>query len=98
MRKLFSIVLISMFVVAFAAPVFAGISTDKLSEGFKKAVTSPTNVYESVQEEYEAAEFKPFGALGGLVKGICLMGVDFVTGTFDVLTFPVDVSDLISGQ
>jgi len=97
MRRLFSIVLIVMFVVAFAAPVFAEFSTDKLTEGFKKAVTSPSHVYESVQEEYEATDFKPFGVLGGFVKGTCLMGVDMITGMFDVLTFPVDVSDLISG-
>jgi len=97
MRRLFSIVLIVMFVAAFAAPVFAGISTDKLSDGFKRAVTSPANIYESLQEEYEAAEFKPFGVFGGFVKGTCLMLTDMATGLFDVLTFPVDVSDLISG-
>lgn len=96
MRRIFSILLIVMFVAAFAAPVFASDAVDKLSEGFKKAVTSPMNIPDSIQEEYEATDFKPFGAAGGFIKGVCLMGVDLITGMFDVLTFPVDVSDLIS--
>jgi hypothetical protein len=92
MKKLLSVLMVTAFVCSIAStPVLAGDAGDKLSEGFKQAITSPKNIPDSLQEEYEVAEFKPFGLIGGVVKGVTMTIVDFGLGLVKVVTFPVDL-------
>lgn len=89
MKKIISIFVIALFVCAVAAPVFADAGT-KFTDGIKRAVTSPTNIVDDIQAEYEAAEFKPFGVFGGMIKGIGNTAVDIVGGLFSAATFFID--------
>ena len=48
------------------------------------------NIVDDVKEEYEAADFKPFGVFGGMIKGVGNTVVDAVGGLFNALTFFID--------
>jgi len=87
--KIISVFAIVMLVSAMAVPVYADMAT-KFQDGVKQFVTSPMNIVDDVKEEYEAAEFKPFGVFGGLFKGIFDTGVDAVGGLINTFTFFID--------
>ena len=89
MKKIISIFAITMLICAVAAPVFADAGT-KFTDGIKQFATSPMNIVDDVKEEYEAADFKPFGVFGGMIKGIGNTVVDAVGGLFNALTFFID--------
>lgn len=90
MKKMAAVVLVAAWLAAGTSPVWAEAGMEKLKEGAKTFVMSPKNVVDSVKEEYEAADFKPFGVFGGLFKGLALTVKDAATGLVDVLTFPVE--------
>jgi len=93
MKKAISLGLIVMLTMSFAAPVFAD-AGERLQDGFKQAVLSPKQIPDIIQEEYEAAEFKPFGVMGGIIKGLMYFVKDLTFGLFKTLTFPVDWENL----
>ena len=89
-------ILICMMAVAFmcamaATPVLAGDMGDKLSTGAKTFFMSPKHIPDSISEEYEAADFKPLGVIGGTVKGISMTVLDLGKGLFHVVTSPLEL-------
>ena len=89
MKKIIAVITVVLFVFAMAAPVFAD-ATSKFTDGIKQFATSPMNIVDDVKEEYEAAEFKPFGVLGGLFKGIFDTAIDAGGGIINTFTFWYD--------
>ena len=89
MKKIVSVFVIVMMMCAVTTPVFADAGT-KFTDGLKQFATSPMNLVDDVKEEYEAAEFKPIGVLGGMFKGLFNTGKDAVGGLFNALTFFID--------
>ena len=61
----------------------------KLKEGFDEIITSPKPLIDSVKEEYDVAEFKPFGVFGGFIKGSFYAVGQLTRGVYRVLTFNV---------
>ena len=89
MKKIIIFVFMGLFLLAAAAPGYAdyeGYET-KIKDGLGTMITSPRHLIHSVKEEYTAAKFKPFGVLGGLIKGTFYTGKEFSEGLFRVLTF-----------
>ncbi len=86
MKKILSMLLVAAMVACLAAPVYAGTAGENLKGGFKTIGMSPMQVSDGVKEGWDAAKFKPLGAVGGLLKGVFYMGKDIVTGAWDVLT------------
>lgn len=74
-------------VLVFSTPVSADMA--KLKSGLTDIVKSPMQVVDHTKAEYNAATFKPFGLVGGLIKGTFHMGKQIVTGAVDVVTFPM---------
>jgi len=89
MRKILSLVMVMVFVMAMAAPVFAD-PWEKFSGGVEKFIKSPVQIVDNLSSEYEAAEFKPFGVIGGVLKGLFYTVWDAGSGIVDIFTFPVD--------
>ena len=92
MKNFLSLCMVIMVFMMFTSVSFAASGEEKLKGGVQKFFTSPLQVKENVVSEYNAAEFKPFGVVGGLLKGIFYAGKQAITGVIDVLTFPVDCS------
>ena len=93
MKKLLSLFIVTAFVFIMAAtPALAGDAGDRLADGFKQFAMSPKNVPDSLVEEYEAADFKPFGLIGGLLKGVSMTVIDLSLGLGKVVTFPLDLT------
>jgi len=89
MKKLLSVLIISMFVFCLAAPSFAD-PIEKLKDGAMTIVKAPLQIPTAIGEEYEATDVKPIGAFAGVLKGGALCLRDLMTGAFNVLTFPID--------
>jgi len=89
MRRAVSLILVVMLVMVMAAPVFAG-PVDKFKDGIEQFVTSPMNFVDNVKEEYEAAELKPLGAIGGAFKGVFYTLKDAGGGLINAVTFFYD--------
>ncbi len=89
MKKLVS-VLIALAVVALSVPSFADTVT-KFKGGVKDIMTSPLQVSDNVKAETTNAKFLPFALVGGLMKGGFYMAKQMVTGTFTVVTSPMEM-------
>jgi len=70
----------------------------KLKEGFDTIVTSPQPLIDSIKEEYHAAEFKPLGVFGGIIKGSFYAIKQFSHGVYRVLTFNVWDDNFVSNM
>jgi len=68
----------------------------KLKDGFETIITSPKPLIDSVKEEYNAAEFKPFGVFGGVLKGSFYAVGQLTRGVYRVLTFNVWDDNFVS--
>ena len=90
MKKNLSIFLTFMMIVMFASAGYAAVGQEKLAGGFKKIFESPIQLKDGIVNEYNAAKFKPFGVLGGALKGLFYTGKEVVTGLLEVVTFPED--------
>jgi len=88
MKKLMAVVVVFAFVTMAVTPVYAGV--EKLKSGLTDIVKSPMEVVDHTKAEYDSATFKPFGFLGGVLKGTFYMGKKIVGGVVDVVTFPID--------
>jgi len=92
MKKLITCAFVGFCLFAVSLPVYG--STDdyktNLKEGFDIILNSPKPMIDSIKEEYNAAEFKPFGVFGGFFKGSFYTLKEFTYGTYRVLTFNVE--------
>jgi hypothetical protein len=87
MKKLIVVAVVFAVVAVFSTPVYAGV--DKLKGGLTDIVKSPLEIVDHTKAEYNSATFKPFGVIGGLLKGSFYMGKKIVGGLYDVVTFPI---------
>ena len=62
-----------------------------IKDGIGAIVKSPQPMAESLKEEFNKAEFKPFGIIGGFLKGGYYMGKEIGTGVLRILTFNLGV-------
>ena len=93
MRKILTVFVLVALAVSFTTSFAYADAGEKLKAGLEKVVMSPKNLPDSIQEEYDVAEFKPWGLFGGLAKGTFYFGYDLVTGLVDIVTFPIDFGD-----
>jgi hypothetical protein len=87
MKKLIAVAVVFAMVGMFSAPAYAGV--DKLKTGLTDIIKSPLEIVDNTKAEYNSSTFKPFGVLGGLLKGTFYMGKKIVGGVVDVATFPM---------
>jgi len=90
MKRLISIFLLFL-IIAWSTPSYAGIG-ERFRDGFKRVMTSPFQVSDNVRTEGSNAKFLPFGLTGGFLKGCFYMVKELVSGTVDIVTSPVDMT------
>jgi hypothetical protein len=83
-------VIIALAVVSLSVPCFADTAT-KFQGGLKDVIMSPLVVSDNVKMETTDAKFLPFALVGGLLKGSFYMAKQIVTGTYDMVTSPIDM-------
>ncbi len=88
MKKLMVVAVVFAVVAMFSTPVYAGV--DKLKSGLTDIVRSPLEIVDHTKAEFKDSTFKPFGLMGGLLKGTFYMGKKLVGGVIDVVTFPIE--------
>ncbi|MFT5387400.1 MAG: hypothetical protein ACI9F2_000332 [Lysobacterales bacterium] len=84
--------LVLLFVVLLTAGLFSTASAhgkEELKEASMTLVKSTGNLCASVKEEYNDAKFKPFGIIGGTLKGLIYTGKDFVGGIVAIVKVPL---------
>ncbi len=90
MKRILAVFIIVVLSLAFVSSSYAA-GGEKLKGGVEKLVKSPLQLKDDVVNEYNAAKFKPFGVIGGLLKGVFDTGKEAIGGLVDILTFPVDI-------
>ena len=90
MKKSFTFFLAAVMCVMFASASYAA-GMEKLKSGASELVKSPLQLKDSIVNEYNASKFKPFGVVGGGLKGLFYTGKEAVKGLVDIVTFPVDL-------
>lgn len=98
MKKIIICALVGLCFLVVSTPGYTN-SDDyktKLKEGFETIITSPKPLIDAVKEEYNAAEFKPFGVVGGFFKGSFYAVGQFSRGVYRVLTFNVWDDNFVS--
>jgi len=90
MKKAILLVIVFIFMFAFLSPAMAEPpkSVDKAYHGLEKMIKAPMHLVNDPAEEYKAADFKPFGLFGGLLKGISYTAIDLVHGAYEVVVSP----------
>ena len=98
MKKIIVCALVGFCFLISSAPGYADYDDykTKLKEGFDTMITSPKPLIDSVKEEYNDAEFKPFGVFGGFFKGSFYAIGQFSRGLYHVLTFNVWDDNFVS--
>lgn len=92
MKKVIAIAMLFAFVAGFATPVLAlPEPVSKLKQGVVDIITSPLEIPNHTKTEFEAATFKPFGLLGGLLKGTVYTVKKMATGMVDIILIPVEM-------
>ena len=91
MKRTVALALVFAFVLTYTSPVLAEVSKpiDKAYHGLEKIVKAPMHLVNDPMDEYKAATFKPFGLLGGIMKGTAYTVIDAVHGAFEVVTSPL---------
>ena len=90
MKKAIALGVVTALMFLFAAPLFAlPEPITKLKGGVEGIVKSPLEIPKHSMDEVKAADFKPFGLVGGLLKGTYHMVDKSVKGALDVVTFPI---------
>ena len=74
-------------VVALPEPI------NKLKGGVMDIVSAPLEMYTHSAVAVKAADFKPFGLIGGLLKGTAYTIKKAGSGVVDIVTFPVNLDD-----
>ena len=90
MKRALALAVVFAFVFVMATPAFADFSKplDKAYHGMERIVKAPMHLINDPQDEYKAATFKPFGLMGGILKGIGYTVVESVYGVMEVVTSP----------
>ena len=88
MKKMIALTMVFAVVLVLSTAVSAD-PVGKLKSGLTDIVKSPMEVVDHTKAEYKASTFKPFGLMGGLLKGTFYMGKKIVGGVVDVVTFPI---------
>ena len=90
-RRIISTVMVLAFVLACVSPVFAlPEPITKIKDNVVDIVTAPWEVGHCVVDEVKAAEFKPFGLMGGLLKGGFYSVKKMGTGLVHIVMMPLD--------
>ncbi len=93
MKKAIAIVVAVVFILSYAVPLFAlPASIEKLYGGTKEVVTSPIELGKAAVDGVKGVDtlhLKPFGLIGGVLKGSISMIHHIVSGTRDIVTFPI---------
>jgi len=89
MKRILS-VFIALAVVALSVPCFAD-PVEKFKGGLKDVMMSPLVISDNVKTETTDAKFLPFALVGGFMKGTFYMAKQIVTGTYAMVTSPIDM-------
>ena len=89
MKKLVMLLMVLFFLVGTTAVYALPEPINKLKGGVEQVLKSPLEVPNHTMDEYKAANFKPFGLLGGMIKGAAYMVKKGVSGALDIATFPL---------
>lgn len=91
MRKSILCAVVVLTFLALPATGFAGLDEYKtnIKDGVKIIAQSPKPLMTSIRDEYNASSFKPFGVVGGTLKGSLSSLKELTRGVFKVLTFNV---------
>ena len=91
MRRLTAIAMVLAFVLTYSSPVFSlPEPITKVKDSVVDIVKSPLELGHHVMEETKTAEFKPFGLMGGILKGSFYSVKKMGTGVVDIVTLPLD--------
>ena len=90
MKRALALTVVFAFVLVMATPAFAELPKplDKAYHGIERIVKSPMHLVNDPVDEYKASTFKPFGLMGGILKGIGYTVVESVYGVMEVVTSP----------
>lgn len=89
MKRTISI-LIAFAVIMLSVPSFAD-TVSKFNGGLKDVVLSPLVLSDNVKAETTNAKFFPLALVGGFMKGSFYMAKQIVTGTYAMITSPIDM-------
>lgn len=89
MKRLIS-VFMAVTVLALSVPCFAD-PVGKFQGGVRDVMMSPLQVSDNVKTETTDAKFLPFALVGGLLKGTFYMAKQIVTGSYAIVTSPIDM-------
>ena len=90
MKRLIALAMIFAFVVCFTTPVLAlpePVTT--LKDNLVDIVKAPLEIPNHAKTEMDAATFKPFGLMGGILKGTVYSVKKLVTGVVNIIAIPV---------
>ena len=89
MKKISTILCALILALSLAAPGYCYYEEYKqnIKDGIGTIVKSPQPMVDALKEEITNSEFKPFGLVGGILKGSYFMGKEIGQGLFRILTF-----------
>ncbi|MFH1655789.1 MAG: exosortase system-associated protein, TIGR04073 family [Candidatus Omnitrophota bacterium] len=91
MKKILFVSLIFVLTFGFITPLFAADNAaQKLARGAGNVLTSIFEIPKQIDTEWKASNNAAIGISAGLVKGALYTIGRIVSGTYDILTFPID--------
>ena len=94
MKKLIALAMAFSFVLFLSSPLLAlPAPVEKIKTGVVDIIKSPLEIGHHSMDEMKGASFKPFGLIGGMMKGTGYAVKKAVKGAIDVATFPLDKKD-----
>ena len=91
MKRAIALAIAFAFVLFLLTPVFAlPEPINKLKGGVVDVIKSPLELPKYTSDEVKSSDFKPFGLVGGLMKGTYHMAKKSIHGVIDIVTFPID--------
>ena len=92
MKKAMVLFMVFAFVMAFTTPMFADPGpVEQIKDHVTSIVKAPLEVPNHIKAEYDAADFKPFGLMGGTLKGLFYFGYNVTKGVVDIVTMPLSL-------
>ena len=89
MRKLIFVLTLSILAITFTTKAFAYGQVEKLTDGLKELTSAPLGFLKYPSEHVEASGSKVYGLITGIFFGADEMVRKAVSGTVNILTFPV---------
>ncbi len=88
------ILMFTVSLLGITAPSFADLPEPihKLKGGAMDILSVPYDIGKRTYDEVTVSTFKPFGLVGGLIKGTAFGLKKAVSGAIDVVTFPIDLN------